>query len=346
MKSRVIIRIGMVLSLCGFIYAFLMLPTLFEQFDQKKSINILAWPNLIDGEYFSEFEKKCGVKVYVSYFENYEELLVKMRSGMGDYDLVMASDHIVHQLVQEDVVQPLDKNRIPFLKEINPNLLNRYFDPENVYSIPYAWELSGIGVNLDYFKDVPPATLKLIFDPNISPSRLGLPDDAREMVSIASLYLYGPRKEALNSKELLEIKTLLKEQKKRVVMYTDLRPDYLLLSKAAPVVLGLSSDIYKATDQNKNCAFLVPKEGSFMIIDSFLLPKNSTKQELVYEFLCYLFDPEIMKKYMNRFNFFPTLQNMKLENATPEFHELPPLRFFSQTIPEPELRDLWIDLKS
>jgi spermidine/putrescine transport system substrate-binding protein len=334
------------------IYLFLHIPTFIDYFRTQKSINVLAWPSVMDAEYFQEFEKKTGIKVYLTYFDSYEELVVKLRAGGGDYDLVMAADYVVNILKEEGLVKKIDRQKIDFWQSLYKPLLGLYYDRLNEYTIPFAWEIYGIGINTDYFKDaMPPATWGLLFDPAIAPARLGMLDDAREVVSIAALYLFGKKKKNdITDDELEKVKQLLLAQKKLVAMYTDLRTDYLLASGTVPVVLGISSNIYNAMRQRKNIQFLLPKEGSFLVIDVMLLPHTTQKENLVYEFLNYLYKPEILQKYADRYNFFPVRDGVtSCENRfflTPAQSLFSSLRFFNYAISEQQLRDLWITLKS
>lgn len=348
---RVAIRLSIVLGIMGLLFAFLQFPQFLDQFKTQKSINVLVWPNVIDFEYLKEFERNTGVAVNLSYFENYEELVVKMSSGASDYDLIMASDYSLKLLTDEGIVKPLDHSKLLFLQEIYPILLDLEYDPKNKYSIPFSWELFGIGVDSNAFKEgMPEASWKLLFDEAVSPSRVGMLDDAREIVSIAALYLFGKKKHVLSDADLQKIQQLLIRQKKRVVMYTDLRTDYLLVSQSAPVVLGLSSDLYHAMRKYKNIQFMIPKEGSFMILDTLMIPASTKKDDLVYDFLNYLYQPDIIKKYADRYNFFPALQGVVTDKdryfMTPTKSLFSRLRFFSYDIPEQALRDLWIALKS
>jgi spermidine/putrescine-binding protein len=345
------LRAGFISLMAIAIYGFLQIPSFFERFRTKKSINILMWPNVMDAQYFADFEKKTGIKVYLSYFESYEELLVKIRSGSGDYDLVMAADYAVDLLVKEGAVKPIDKTKLTFWKQLYPVLLNLYYDPENRYTIPFAWEMYGIGVDTNYYDhQLPKASWGLLFDPNQAPKHVGMLDDAREMVSVAALYLFGKKKTKLDEQDLKAITSLLLNQKKRVAMYTDLRTDYLLVSGSAPIVMGISSDIYNAMRKHANISFLLPKEGSFMVVDTLLLPATTKKDDLVYQFLNFLYDPEIIKRYADRYSFFPALKGVGSDKGrfllTPTRTLLSQLRFFNYIIPEQGLRELWIALKS
>lgn len=347
---QIIVRIVLVLFVSVLIYGFLRLPEFIERIVPGKAINVLVWPNVIDAQQFDAFEKETGIKVRLSFFENYEELLVKIQLGMGDYDLVMASDYAVRTLIASELVKPIDKKRIPFFSELYPTLLGFPFDPKNHYTIPYSWEMYGIGIDKSYYQGkLPEASWKLLFDETVSPPRIGILDDAREVISIAALYLFGKKDRTLTDHQMKQIELLLRAQKKRVVMYTDLRTDYLLVSQAAPAVLGISSDIYHAMHEYDNLAFLVPHEGSFLIVDMWLIPKSTQKEEWVYQFLSYVYRPEVVKTYADRYNFFPALRGVSSENRyflAPTQSLFSRLSLFDYQIPEKMMRTLWISLKA
>lgn len=348
--GKLLFRLVVIVFFMGAIYVFLTIPALINRFFPSKSINVLAWPSVIDAECFQEFEQKTGIKVYLTYFDSYEELVIKIRAGGGDYDLVMASDYVVKTLRKENLVKKIKRENINFWNDLYPSLLGLYYDPHNEYTLPFAWEIYGIGINDEYFKGkIPPATWKLLFDEAVAPARIGMLDDAREVVSVAAYYLFG-KKETISSAELTQVQDLLIRQKKRVALYTDLRTDYLLVSGAVPVVLGISSYIYHAMRHHKNIHFLLPKEGSFMLIDAWVLPQTTKKEDLVYEFLNYLYQPHILRQYADRYNFFPVRKGVTSEDnrffVAPASSLLSSLRFFTYEISEHRLHDLWIALKS
>ena len=349
--TRTSIRIILFLLVGAAVYGFLRIPELIDHLFPSKSINVLVWPNVIDAEHFEAFEQETGIKVRLSYFENYEELLVKMQSGMGDYDLVMASDYAVRTLIASNVVKPIDKSRIPYFSDIYSGLFGLSFDPDNTYTIPYSWEIYGVGIDTTYYKNgLPDASWALLFDEKESPPHVGMLDDAREVVSIAALYLFGGKNKQITADQMKQIGQLLRRQKKRVAMYTDLRTDYLLVSQSAPAVLGISSDIYHAMHEYDTIKFLLPKEGSFMLMDMWLIPKTTKKDDWVYQFLSYVYQPEVMKKYADRYNFFPAMRGVISDDnryfLAPTKSLLSRLRLFDYEIPEQQMRELWIALKS
>ena len=228
-------------------------------------------------------------------------------------------------------------------------LLDLPFDKGNLYTIPYGWTAYGLGIDLDYYGGkMPPISWSLLFDPALSPSRVAMLDDARENFSCAMLYLYGTLS-APTQERVDDIMALMLEQKKRVVAYTDLRSDFLLQSKTVPVVFGMSPDLYTAQTRNKSLIFKIPKEGSFLIVDNFLISASSKNDDMVYQFLNYLYQSEVMTHYVERFLFFPVIKNLPLKNRAimePIIEQFSRLQFFKQVFTEEQLSTMWITLKS
>ena len=336
----------------GIIFLFLYASVFKSLLFPDKVINVLSWPKILDGEFLSDFEKETGIKVNISYFESNEELLVKLRTTpMHGYDLVMPSDYIVELFIKEGLIKKIDRSKLNFWDQLYPALLGHYHDPLNNYSIPMYWTVFGLGVDRDYFGGkLPRASWDLIFDEQFAPERVSMLDGARELVSIAAQYLFGSI-EGLDRSHIEQIKQLLIKQKKWVEVYTDLRPEYLLASKTCPVIIVMGTDLVKVMRRFENIHFLIPEEGSFVIIDSFVMPATSTKDALVYQFLNYLYQPEIMKQYVDKYEFFPTTQNVEIDDfyenisvPTPALFEK--IHFYKNVIPESILNEVWIAVKA
>jgi spermidine/putrescine transport system substrate-binding protein len=330
----------------------MMLPMFFGHLSSEKSISILAWSNSLDLKCVGDFEKKTGIKVYMSYFENNEELFVKLRAGKGQgYDLIMPSDYVMSMLIKDDLVKKIDKTRLNFWKNLYPALLGHEFDPHNDYSVPFAWGMYGITVDTRYFGTNPiPNSWALLFDKHIAPTRVGMNDDAREVMNIAALYLFGNDYDKVTPNKVEAIKKLLLTQKQWVTMYTDMRADYLLTSQTTPVVIALTTQVAHLLNEHDYYKFIVPKEGTFMIIDILAIPTVSQKDDFVYSFLNYLYTHSTMSRCADQFGFLSALQGI---TPTYNFPYAEPVRdmfrsvhLFRGIFSENILNAVWIALKS
>jgi spermidine/putrescine transport system substrate-binding protein len=335
------------------IVLFLYAGRLVHVFGAPKSINVLVWGQVLDKEFLSEFEQETGIHVNMSYFENNEELFVKLQSSENhDYDLVMPSDWAAQLMIQNGLIKKLDRTKIVVWNTLYPALCNHYFDPGNEYTIPFYWSLFGLGVDVRYWKgSQPPATWGLIFDERIMPKRISTVEDMRELISIAALYLFG-RYDSLSDQELEQIKTLLLNQKPHVEIYTDSRPEYVLASGAVPVVVSWFGDFLKMMRRFDYIEFVVPQEGAFAVIDSFAITSATKKDDLIYPFINYLFRKDIVKQYVDKFDFFPAVQvdveyDERFEQLTEPTQELfQRINFFRNVVSKEVLNDVLITLKS
>src|SRR5579862_2689324 len=125
-------------------------------FREKKSINVFAWGDILDDSVVAEFEKTSGIKVNLNFYASNEEMIIKLKATGGEgYDLIVPSDYSVEILRKENLLKKLDKTKLNFLDNLNPHLLNLFFDPGNLYSVPFEWELYVLGIDKDFFQDKP-----------------------------------------------------------------------------------------------------------------------------------------------------------------------------------------------
>ncbi|MDP3889197.1 MAG: spermidine/putrescine ABC transporter substrate-binding protein [bacterium] len=348
---QLLVRISMIAMVTGAIGLFLYSPRFFNFLRTEKSISIFTWPQIIDTSFLDEFERQTGIKVHIRYFGNNEELLMKLELMREGYDLVMPSDFMVPQLIEKGLIKKIDKTKLDFWHTLYPALLGHYFDPNNEYTIPYYWGIYGLGIDRDYFKGKKISkSWSLLFDERLAPPSIVMVDGARELTLIAAYYLFGPI-DKLTPQQISLIKQLLQKQKKWVYAYTDLRAEYLVASKTVPVALVLSADIAAVMPYFEHVDFVVPQEGSFWIIDSFALSSTSKKEELVYQFLNYIYRAGVLQKYVDKFGFFPPTTNVQPTFSRgglsiPSEQVIKKLYFFKNIVPEEVLNEIWIALKA
>ncbi len=277
------------------IFGFLYIPSLFRVFENKRSINVFMWSGVVDTKILSNFEKETGIKVNVNYFEGNDELIVKVLATKGKgYDMIVPSDYAVTFFTQHGLLKKIDKTKLDFLTQIHPKFLNHWFDPKNEYSVPAEWYVLGLGINKKHFPyGLPEASLKTIFEPSGN-YRIGALNDSKELAGLAVKYRYGMVR-PIDQVETQEIKELLIKQKRFVEAYTDFRGDFLLESGNCSVVLVPISAIWKTIVSNDSVAFLLPKEGTFLGLENYAILESSTKEDLVYQFMNYLFRLDVQK---------------------------------------------------
>jgi len=350
--ARFFIRSFYVLIVLMSIALFLYASYVVKFFYENKSITLLAWPQEIDASQFAAFEKETGIKVYVRYFENNEELMMKlMAMAPGEIDLVMPTDYAVETFIKKGLLKKIDKNKLLFWDKLNSSLMGHYFDPENQYTIPYYWGVYGIGFDKDFWKDgIPLASWQMVFDRRFKNALIAMPNDAHYLVLIAAQYLFGTI-DNLTMQQIQQITDFLINQKSWVELYTESHGEYLLASKASSLVVLLSADIAKIMKRFPNIDFMVPQEGSFVLIDSFALSAHTLKDDLVYQFLNYIYRPDVLKKYVDTFMFFPATTDVEpaFQHESlkiPSGSRVKKIDFYRNVISPDTLSNMWVALKS
>ena len=60
------------------------------------------------------------------------------------YDILVPSDYMIERLLQEDLLQPLDKSKLNCMDLLVEGVKGLPYDPNNDYSVPYFWGTVGI----------------------------------------------------------------------------------------------------------------------------------------------------------------------------------------------------------
>lgn len=305
--KKIIIRL-LITSLWVFgVISLLYLPDRHFLSEKEDTLNIFTWGDILDNSVVAAFERETGIKVHLNYYSSNEELLVKMRATKGKgYDLIIPSDYAVDQLRRDHLLKRVDKSRLRFWERINPNLCNLYFDPGNQYSIPFEWEIYGLGIDTSHFKVPAKPSWNLVFDTEKIDYPIAMVNDPIMAFLMASTYVNG-KKTHLNNQEVERVSNLLKEQRKHVAAYVDFRADYFLYTENAPIAVSMSSYIWRSMKKYPNIDFFTPKEGTFITIENLAIPSASRREKAAYRFINYLYRPDSIKTHWDTFRFFPAV---------------------------------------
>lgn len=338
------------------IFAYLYTGRVLKYFRSAQSINVFMWSGVIDPKLFKKFEKETGIHVNVSYYEGNEELLVKLLATKAQgYDMIVPSDYVVQFLIQHNLLHRIDRSKLDFWNKLNPKLLGYYFDPNNNYSIPSDWYVEGLAINTDHFeKDtLPEASWTSIFDPEKTPDHIGLFNDSREVCGLAVKYLYGKNR-SINAQEVQEVKQLLQEQKKKVEAYTDFRGDFLLESGNCSLVTVPSNFIWQTMRDNSNIIFVIPKEGTFLNLENYVIPAPSKKADLVYKLWNFLFRLEHQEHNFNNGAFLSPRKDanfmFEVETLKPSTQLIHPdstetAELFENKLTDEQINEIWLGVK-
>ena len=123
---------------------------------EEKVLNVYNYSDYIAEDTIPNFEQQSGIRVTYDDYDSDEVLETKLLAGSSGYDVVVPTLNFFGRQIQAGVFLPLDKSKIPNLKNLDPAMLKRIEqqDPGNQYAVPYLWGTSGIGYNVDKIKAV------------------------------------------------------------------------------------------------------------------------------------------------------------------------------------------------
>jgi spermidine/putrescine transport system substrate-binding protein len=112
-------------------------------------LHVYSYAGYISPEAVKAFEKRYGVEVRVSTFNNTEEALSQIRAGEDDYDIYTPSYDQIGRLVGGELIRPLNHSYVPNVKNLWPVFANPWYDREWRYTVPYTVYTTGIGWRAD-----------------------------------------------------------------------------------------------------------------------------------------------------------------------------------------------------
>src|SRR5690606_26327994 len=165
------------------------------------SITIYNWGEYIDPELITQFEEETNINVVYETFDSNEAMMTKIEQGGTSYDVAMPSEYAIEKMKENDLLIPIDQEKIPNLKNIDPYFLDLPFDPGNEYSIPYFWGTVGIAFNPTLLEGQTFESWDDLWDPSLEQEVI-IVDGAREVIGMG-LNSFGY---SLNSTDLGELR--------------------------------------------------------------------------------------------------------------------------------------------
>ena len=265
-----------------------------EDLSGTNQVIVYNWGEYLDPEVITLFEKETGINVVYEEFETNEIMYPKVQSGAIAYDVVCPSDYMIQRMIENDLLAELNFDNIPNVKNIGQEYFkqSRQFDSENKYSVPYCWGTVGILYNKTMV-DEPIDSWSVLWDEKYIDNIL-MQDSVRDAFAVALKYK-GHSLNSTDLDELEEAKELLIEQKPLVQAYViDQVRDKMIGNEAAIGVIYSGEAIYTQLE-NPNLEYVIPKEGSNVWIDSWVIPKNANHKENAEAFINFLCRPDIAK---------------------------------------------------
>ena len=259
-----------------------------------EEIHFYNWTEYLPDAVLKKFTKETGIKVVYSTYESNEAMYAKLKMLGGEgYDLVVPSAYFVSRMRREGMLQTLDKGLLPNWQNLDPDLLDKPFDPGNTYSVPYNW--GGTGIAMDTAK-VKPGSITSFADlwkPEFK-NALVLNDDLRDVFGMA-LRRLGYSQNETDPKHIEEAYELLRKLLPNVRTFNSDAPKMPFLNHEVSAGLIFNGEAYQAQPEMRSLAFVWPKEGGLFWMDLLVIPKGARNVKGAHTLINFLLRPEIAK---------------------------------------------------
>ena len=257
-----------------------------------EKVIVYNWGEYLDPKTIELFEKETGISVTYEEYETNEIMYPKILSQAIAYDVVCPSDYMIQRMIENDLLAEINWNNIPNIKNMDSTYMeqSKSFDPENKYSVPYCVGTVGILYNKSMVKE-PVDSWNILWDPKYK-DRILMQDSVRDAFAVA-LKRLGYSINATEVDQLAAATEDLIEQKPLVQAYVvDQVRDKMIGNEAALGVI-YSGEAGYTKRENPDLEYVIPKEGSNVWIDSWVIPKNSKNKENAEKFINFMCRPEI-----------------------------------------------------
>ena len=272
---------------------------------EVRVLNVYNWGEYIsDGSLGSydtnaEFEAwynrthKDKVKVIYTTYATNEDMYAKISSGAGTYDVIFPSDYMLQKMAKEGLLLPFDVAKdIPNYEYIEDAYKGLLYDPDQRFSVPYTYGMTGIIYNTTMIdeEDAAKESWGLLWNEKYKGKILQF-NNPRDAFGSAMYYLNLD----VNTTDPAVWQTALDkllEQKPYVQSYVSDEIFNKMISGSASAAPYYAGDYITMADQNENLGFYYPTEGTNFFVDAMCIPKSAKYPDLAKEYINFMLSEE------------------------------------------------------
>ncbi len=268
------------------------------------TLNVYNW-----GEYISDgsdgsldtvkafeewYEAAYGEKVRVNYttYASNEDMYAKLSSGAVSYDVVIPSDYMIARMLEEDMLLPLDFDNIPNYEYIDESFRSLYYDPDDLYTVPYTYGVVGIIWNANVVDEADAGDWDLMWNEKYAGNILQF-NNSRDAFATAQ-YKLGLDVNSTDTATWDQALAELKIQAPLVKSYVMDEIYNMMESGEAAVGAYYAGDYFTMLDaeaDNVDLRFYYPERTNYFV-DAMCIPSCCQHKELAEIFINYMLSEE------------------------------------------------------
>lgn len=329
-----------------------------KHYNEERShvLKVYNWADYIDEDVLAEFpawyKQQTGEEIRIIYqvFDINEIMLTKIERGHEDFDVVCPSEYIIERMLKKDLLLSIDKNfgKTPnYISNVSPYIqteLNKTSQPGRIttnYAVPYMWGTTGILYNKKFITKEEVNSWHCLWNSK-NKGKILMKDSYRDAYGTAIIYAHVKQLadssitvEQLmnnNSSEAISLaERALKAMKPNIAGWEADFGKEMMTKNKAWINLTWSGDavwaIEEAAAVNVDLDYEVPREGSNIWYDGWVIPKYARNAKAARYFINYLCQPEVALRNMDAIGYVsaiatPEIMEAKIDTTIENFSDL------------------------
>lgn len=294
--------------------------------EKGATLKIYNYADYLSPQAVKQFEDQYGVKVEISTFNDGDEAITKLRSGV-DFDIYNANYTEISRLVTGGLLRPLNHSYIPNISNVWPTFTNPWYDQGWQYTVPYTIYTTGMG----WRSDQVPADIGALSNPYESlwdpkyKDKTAIIDDWHTAMA---LVLLKQGITDVNTSSADDLK-MVGEQLTALVKATSPKVTITMYSDMPAGQIGLcqmwSGDVINAQSYLPEgvgtdvLRYWFPQDGKGLVDNDMLVTlKGGKNPVLAHLFLNHMLDPAVAKENFSAIGYQPPQNSLTADSLVAE----------------------------
>ena len=252
-----------------------------------QELHVLNWQGYGTDEQWAVelFEQQTGVKVVHDYFNSEQEMLTKLRTSPGTYDVVLINSSFTGAAAEEGLIQPIDPAAIGNFGDLSEKMrTSPYLNIDGkLYGVAWVWGVTSFAYNTGKVSPAP-SSIAALWDPAHA-GHVGWRDDAVEAVQLAAIATGQDMNEPADMDKIREKLMALKPQIKTFWSSEDEWNKYAAAGDFDIAVYWSGSAERSKKTFSLPVEFVIPDEGAMVFMDTLVIPKDAPNLDIAYKLI-------------------------------------------------------------
>ncbi len=269
------------------------LPALKRRAAAAGELRVLNWQGYGTDEAWAleAFAKAHGVTVSHDYFNSEQEMLTKLRTSPGTYDVVLINSTFTGQAQSEGLIQPIDTSKIANFADLTATFRDHpYLNIDGkTYGVSWVWGVTSFAYDTSEIATTPDS-IQVLWDPAFA-GRIGWRDDAIEAVQLAGI---ATGQDMNNPADMGKIREKLEALKPQIATFWSSEDEWNKHMQADQFDIAVYWSGSAARSKKAfglRVEFVVPKEGAIGWFDGLSIAAGAPNAEAAHAFIDFMVDP-------------------------------------------------------